>query len=760
MLFAHSRNDAGVRHDLATHLRDVAALARQYAAPFGGGDFAELAGLLHDIGKANPAFQAYLFANEREPGKKHRTVDHKGAGTLAGLGHHDLLAFPVQGHHGGLPDNGALRSKLKELLAQPRYQELMALLETADAAGLLPPPTADPDTLIPAWALADRATCEFFLRMVFSALVDADCLDTERHFTPTDAAWRGDAPTIAELAATLRAAQEALSGQYDDPVNTVRDEVYRACLTAAPLPPGVFRLTVPTGGGKTRSGLAFALEHALAHGQQRVIVAVPFLTITDQTAQTFRELFPGERAVLEHHSGVKIPENASDAEKKEEENAPGDTAASGELWRRLAAQNWDAPLIVTTTVQLFESLLGRSTTACRKLHNLAHSVIILDEAQTLPPTLLTPILAVLEELTTHYGATVVLCTATQPAFADAPGFRGLRDVREIVPDPARHFRALRRVRYHWPAEGETLDWPEVAARMQAAPQALAILNTKADALALLAALDDPRALHLSTLLCGAHRREVLALVRHRLSTNAPCRLVSTQVVEAGVDIDFPLVLRAMGPLDRIVQAAGRCNREGRLAEGEVLVFNTPDGRVPPGAYRTATDRTIGLLRGGAPDLDDPTIFTAYFASLFDLVNLDARKIQKLRRDFAYEQVAHEFRMIDDDATPVLVRYTGLGPDERAELLTAGHAPIDHKAQLAELLDELAALAYRKGGFGAARGLWRRAQPYLVSLRTRELQAAQQAGVVRELEGGFWLWKGDYDPVCGPIARIPPEDLFI
>ncbi|MFN8679391.1 MAG: CRISPR-associated helicase Cas3' [Thermomicrobiales bacterium] len=744
-MYAHSRNDAGVRHDLEAHLAAVAALAREYGSAFGGGDFVELAGLLHDIGKMSPAFQAYLAANEREPGKKHRTVDHKGAGTQASLGHHPLLAFLIQGHHGGLPDSGSLRTRLKELARNP---DMRTLLDQAKSAGLLPPDITDQAALLPAFAQSNEMACEFFLRMAFSALVDADCLDTERHFSPTESGRRGNTPAIGELAATLRAAQEALSGQQSDPVNMVRDEVYCACLAAAPQPPGFFRLTVPTGGGKTRSGLAFALEHALAHRQQRVIVAVPFLTITDQTAQTFRDLFSGDRAVLEHHSGVRLTE------------AQDDALAPRELWRRLATQNWDAPLIVTTTVQLFESLLGRSTSACRKLHRLANSVIILDEVQTLPPPLLAPILSVLEELTAHYHTTVVLCTATQPAFAHTPGFAHLHNVREIVPEPARHFRALRRVRYEWPTDDDTWDWPHAAARMQAAPQAMAIVNTKADALALVDALGDDRTLHLSTLLCGAHRRDVLALVKHRLAHGIPCHLVSTQVVEAGVDIDFPVVLRAMGPLDRIVQAAGRCNREGLLREGTVVVFNTVEGHLPPGAYRTATDRTRGLLRGSTPDLDDPAIFEAYFASLFPLLKVDAHDIQKLRRDFSYETVASEFRMIDDDATPVLIRYSGLDEAAQAELRAAGHEAGSHPARCQALLAEIAALQHGTSGLGAARRLWQRAQPYLISLRTRELQTAQQDGLVSDLGHGFLLWEGGCNQMRGPVAHIDPERFFI
>lgn len=757
-MYAHSRNDAGVRHDLATHLRDVAALAREFAVSFGGGEFAELAGLLHDIGKLNPAFQAYLQANEREPNKKHRTVDHKGAGTLASLDHHPGLSFLIHGHHGGLPDDGRRRTRLKELRGPALYPQLRDLLTKAATVGILPSAAENPHLLLPAFAQTDRLAFEFFLRMAFSALVDADCLDTERHFTPGNSDLRGDPPAVAELAETLCAALAALSGKETDPVNRVRDEVYRACLTAAPLPPGFFRLTVPTGGGKTLSSLAFALEHALAHGQQRVIVAVPFLTITDQTAQAFRELFPGDRALLEHHSGVQASVKTQ-IRAEEEDAAPGDVAAPDELWRRLATQNWDATLIVTTTVQLFESLLGRSTGACRKLHRLANSVIILDEVQTLPPTLLEPILSVLAELSTHYNTTVVLCTATQPAFAQAPGFTSLPDVREIVPEPGRHFRTLRRVRYTWPAEGDVWDWPKVAARMQEAPQALAILNTKADALALLDALGDERTLHLSTLLCGAHRRDVLALVKHRLDSGAPCHLVSTQVVEAGVDIDFPLVLRAMGPLDRIVQAAGRCNRKGWLPEGEVIVFDTVGDHVPRGAYRTARDLSRGLLRASAPDLNDPAIFEAYFASLFGLVNLDGSGIQKLRSELCYEKVAGRFKMIADDATPVLVRYYELESPALAELRAPPLEPINHKKKFDALLAEIEALRFHKSGFGAARQLWQQAQPYLVSLHTNALKEAQQTGMIRELAGGFLLWEGEYDFRLGPVSQFAPERFF-
>ena len=740
MAYAHSRNASGQRHDLRAHLDAVAALAEGFASAFGGGEFARFAALLHDIGKAHQDFQRYLAACEREPTRKHPTVDHKGAGTLAALDFADELAFLVHGHHGGMPDKATLIIRCKELRARPGLSDSLAL---AAQSGLIPQSDAKSGNLFPAFVQSEIA-CEFFLRMAFSALVDADHLDTERHFSPALADDREGTPALAVLAERLRIAQEALTGQKTDPVNTVRHEVYRACLDAARLEPGFFRLTVPTGGGKTRSGLAFALDHALAHDLRRVVVAVPFLTITDQTAKDYREVLGDDRAVLEHHSGANVRDD------------DGGSLHDDALWRRLATQNWDAPIIVTTTVQLFESLLGRSTSACRKLHRLARSVIVLDEVQTLPPPLLEPILSVLRELVANYGVSVVLCTATQPAFANAPGFEQLTDVREIVPEPKRHFSALERVRYEWPALEESWDWPQVADAMRAEPRVLTVVNTKSQALALLDALDDPDAVHLSTLLCGAHRRDVLALIHRRLERGEPCRVVSTQVIEAGVDIDFPVVMRALGPLDRIVQAAGRCNREGLLERGRVVIFKPTDGAMPPGHYRAASDVTEGLLRGGIPDLNDPAIFECYFGSLFPLLSLDAKGVQPLRTRFAYEEVADAFRMIDDDTVPVIVPYRGLGTAEAAD---AGLDAIDHEQHIRELLRDLEQ-ATARGNIGMARKLYERAQPYVVALRRRQAEDAEKQMLLTELRGGLWRWEGGYDTVRGLVAPRDPEAFVI
>lgn len=572
----------------------------------------------------------------------------------------------------------------------------------------------------------DPKSAELFLRLVFSALVDADYLDTEQHFRAELASVRGTSTSMAELWGRLERDQRQFLDSGNDPVSRTRREVYEACVTAAELRPGLFRLTVPTGGGKTRSAMAFALRHALRHGHQRVIVAVPFITITEQTAEVYRGIF-GADSVLEHHSATERSDLQSEDFHRQQ------------VFARLAAENWDAPVIVTTTVQLFESLFANRTSACRKLHRLARSVIILDEAQALPSHLLRPILDALRDLCTHYSATVVISTATQPAFEAIPEFAAV-PATEIIPEPARHFRTLKRVSYEWRTD-PALDWSEVADMMRGGSQALAVVNTKKDAMALLDAMDDPEALHLSTLLCGAHRREVIEEVKRQLKAGKPCRLVSTQVVEAGVDIDFPVVLRAMGPLDAIIQSAGRCNREGLMPEkGRVIVFRPADGGMPMGAYRAGVGVTGALIGKGNLDPDDPEVSRAYFQMLFESVETDREGIQRLREALNYPEVARRFRMIDDETESVVI--TTYGSEEQWRRVRG-------------LVEEL------RQGAPEARFIYRKLQPYLVSLRSREAEKYRRDGFIAEVTTGVGEWQGAYDPVRGLVARdLDPDDLVV
>lgn len=727
---AHTRNDQGERHALVTHLQSVSDLAADFATPLHAPELARCLGLWHDLGKFHPDFQRYLL--NAEAGIRSRSPDHKAAGVRVAL-EHDLgpIMLVLQGHHGGLKNIADLR-RWYEQCKDKTEKALSIARETMDFRP--PEALALPDFV----QQTAPHSAEFFFRMLFSALVDADFLDTEAHFNPDKSAHRGSDIDIAILWRRFTNDQQQRFGNVQETtVNRSRREIYAACLEAATQPPGIFRLTVPTGGGKTRSSLAFALRHALEHGQRRVVVAVPYTTITQQTAKTYRDIFDGvedgELVVLEHHSSI-----AEQADEKDEYKPEV-------IRQRLAAENWDAPIIVTTTVQLFESLFANSTSQCRKLHHLANSVIILDEAQSLPANLLEPMLDALRELCTHYGSTVVLSTATQPAFDVFEPFKAL-NAYEIVPEPERHFQILKRVQYEWHVD-EPLSWEDVATLMRTEAQALAICNTKQDALDLLAALDDPDALHLSTLLCGKHRMAVIDDVKQRLKAGAPCRLVATQVVEAGVDIDFPLVLRALGPLDSIVQAAGRANREGKLEHGRVIVFEPADGGFPPGAYRRAIQTTRTMLNTGPLNMHHPKTMQQYFKKLYpleDTPDSEGKIIQKKRAELDYPEVSRLFQMISDDTVDVVI--TAYGEEKEQERLRA-------------ILNRL------RAGALPTRKLFRRIQPYIVSISKYRVNEYIDQGFLSPstLEGippGIWEWVGKYNEVYGISTAGMSVDEYI
>jgi CRISPR-associated endonuclease/helicase Cas3 len=718
--FAHSENSAGVKHDLVEHLRNVAQMAADFAGKFGAADLGYWAGLWHDLGKFHPDFQSYIAAPDGRRGP-----DHSSAGAIHATRFWEGVAFLVAGHHAGLPGAADLKIRMREKLNSPGVGEALRIAESR-LSPFVPHQLLIqklPDFLRrPEGDHLARQT-ELFLRMLFSALVDADFLDTEAHFDPRRSVDRAGGPSFDELWRRFDLDQGRITGRKGDRLNEIRHEIYGSCVAAGDTSPGIFTLTVPTGGGKTRSAMAFALRHSLRHGLDRVIVAIPYTSIIDQTAQVYRDIF-GDRVVLEHHSGVLTGGETTDPVSLED------------VWVRLASENWDAPIVVTTTVQLFESLFANRASGCRKLHNVARSVLILDEVQTLPTNLLVPILDVLQELADHYRVTVVLCTATQPALTNGPYLKGLRNVREIIADPSRYFAVLKRVHYECPTANERWNWERVADEMRTASQSLAVVNTKRDAFRLLDALNDPSALHLSTQMCGVHRLETLREVRRRLDAGEPCRLVSTQVVEAGVDLDFPLVLRAIGPLDRIVQAAGRCNREGNLEFGRVVIFDPAEGSTPPGIYRSGTDTAASLLATGC-DLHDPLTYQTYFQRLFQVADLDSKHIQTLRQVFDFPGVAGKFKMIEDDSVPAVVR------------------PERYTREVESLL----VLIRQKGE--TPRWAFRRLQPYLVSLRSHLIPSYQNKGLLQELAPGLWEWLGGYDPVRGLVEGVrAPEDLVI
>ena len=723
-MFAHSCNFAGDRHDLVEHLRAVADIARGFGVEFHGGDPAYYAGLWHDLGKFTPAFQAYLRSCEATPRARGRGPEHKGAGAVLAYQHIPPVALLIHGHHGGLRSG----ADTKNWVAERKNDG--AVIDAIKAARNVIPGLEPTVPIATPGAIETDLAAELYLRLLFSALVDADWLDTERHFHPDTSGERTPPDlSMGDLWERFKRNQQALPRRRGSVVDEARKAVYDSAVAAAERGQGVFRFTVPTGGGKTRSAMAFALRHAMKHGLQRVIVATPYTSITEQIAQVYRGIFgadaQGREAVLEHHSQAMAADTDADGDFHPERNRA-----------RLAAENWDVPIIVTTTVQLFESLFSNLTSCLRKAHRLAGSVIILDEAQTLPPRLLDPIVDALRQLTTWGRTSVVLSTATQPAFDAVTPFVGLRPV-EIAPDPPRWFKALKRVDYEWRID-ELTPWADAAQWLIDEPQCLAVVNLKKDAASLLDTLDDPDALHLSTNLCGAHRKNVIEEVRRRLSRGKPCRLVSTQVVEAGVDLDFPFVMRAMGPLDSIIQAAGRCNREGNLERGRVVVFQPEGAGTPPGTYRTASGVARAVL-GGTPDMDDPAVAWEYFRRLYDTVSTDGGQIQERRMHFDFPETARRFRMIEEDTESVMIEDYGTA-DERQRV----------RSDISRL----------RGGTGN-RYVLRRLQPYTVSLYASKAAELREQGLIEPVADGIGVWRGRYDPVRGLVETgVDPDQLVV
>lgn len=629
------KTEDGRLQTLDAHLRGVAARSRDFAGKFGCEELGDLQGFLHDLGKLLPDFQRKLL-DDADIRVHHAMLGAAFAQELfesACVTSHvakflgRVLAYTISSHHAGLPDFGKLLNRLSEGLEDRQKLETQILKSFVDAT--------IPKTLPTCITSMKTDGCHLWIRMLFSCLVDADRLDAEAFVDPIKCAARGTFSSIESLCDKLnRFLDELASKAAATPVNALRAEVLEDCLKAALKEPGLFSLTVPTGGGKTLSSLAFALRHAIEHSKLRVIYVVPFTTIIEQTVNVFRHVL-GADAVVEHHSNIG---NDKDTERN-----------------RMAAENWDAPVIVTTNVQFFESLFATKPSRCRKLHNIVNSVVILDEAQTINLSLRVPIVHAMNLLVDSFGCTLVLCTATQPSLP------GTEIAREIVPDPKKLFGALKRVRFEMPPEPLTpSSWVDIAARLQLETSVLCIVNRRQDCYEL-HSLMPPGTLHLSTLMCGAHRSQVIDSIRERLKRGESVRVVSTQLIEAGVDIDFPVVFRALGGIDSVAQAGGRCNREGLLSvEGRVVVF-VPPKAAPRGLLRKGEDVTKELLALGRADPQSPEIFGHYFSLLMGKANENGKEIlDKLRIDgelrISFEEAAKAFRMIEDDGKSVLVSF--------------------------------------------------------------------------------------------------------
>ncbi len=696
-VYAHSREDASREswQSLADHAMKVARLASSFADPFKSGKWTELLGRIHDWGKARRSFQSYLAHANGLTDVDYDASDHSHSGAGASWAVQKfgppgrILAYCVAGHHAGLPDwiggatpNGALAVRLE---TEKGVLEERSVQEWISAHGkdcVLPgPPFRFPPNGI---------GLSLWIRMLYSCLVDADFLDTEAFMDAKRGEQRGIYPQLGELEKAFFAKLDSKQAEAPDTeVNRIRAEIRAACEHVAEETPGLFSLTVPTGGGKTLSAMAFAFRHARKFGKKRIIYVIPYTSIIEQTADTLRR-FLGTENVLEHHSNF-------DPAKETQQS-------------RLASENWDAPVIVTTTVQFFESLYACKSSRCRKLHNIAESVVILDEVQLLPTKLLKPCTAAIGELAAHYGTTFVLSTATQPSL---PGLEG---IREIIPPSFDLYARLKRTEYEWPRDRTVRKtWEQVAAELAGYDQVLCVVNTRKDCRELYNFMP-AGTVHLSASMCGEHRSRVISSIKKKLARGEPVRVVSTQLVEAGVDIDFPVVYRAFAGLASIAQSAGRCNREGKLAApGRVVVFMPPK-ESPRGELRSGEYATGDLLNmKDTPALESAEVFPLYFQKLQsrahtlgeefgDWLVKDAPSCQ-----FQFREAAEAFKMIDAGSVPVLVRYGGDGP----------------------LIEEL-----RKAG--PKRMIMRKLQRYTVTVPQGLIHDLLQKGFIEEMHPGVYV----------------------
>ena len=680
---AHLTED-GRTQTILEHLKGTASLCSAFAAAFDAEAQGQLAGMAHDIGKYSAAFQRRLHGGPK--------VDHASAGAFECLKAQQLAAaFAISGHHGGLPDGGGRGDAAGagtfwgriNRASQGRLEDYHAWQSEFSL----------PHANTPAFA-GTRLEGMFFTRMLFSCLVDADYTDT--------GAFMDNSPYLPASSSSMeelwRRLETYVSGWFPPKgaLNMQRCVILEQCMSAgAQYGPGLFTLTVPTGGGKTVASLSFALAQAKARRMKRIVYVIPYTSIIEQTAQAFREIL-GDENVLEFHSGVQFDQQEDDASSPE--TAP--------LTR--SVETWDVPVIVTTAVQFFESLYACQPSKCRKLHNLAQSVLIFDEAQMLPLPYLRPCVWAIAQLVRHYGASAVLCTATQPALD--PIFQEFAPeipIREICPMAEAHWESFRRVSFQ---QAGTLSWMDLAARLQQQEQVLCVVNTRRAAREVFHQLSGPGNFHLSTLMYPAHRKRILDEIRRRLRDGLPCRVVSTSLIEAGVDVDFPAVYRELSGLDSILQAAGRCNREGKRPPEDSIVTIFQGEDPPPRLFETS----IGagkIVLDHCQDVSSRAAIHTYFSTLLDLKGAeaqDAHHILPLMESefFPFRTVAERFHLIESPTTTV-------------------YLPLEEGAGLVELL--------RSGQY--SRTLYRRLGQYGVSVYPQHLAALEQAGALEHLEDG-------------------------
>lgn len=622
------------------HQRGVAELASKFAGEFGMGDYGCIMGLLHDKGKEQTEWQQYIqgvtgYNNEFahiKTGPNHAYIGAKIAqNTYPQIA--PLVAQPIAGHHRGLYDYCDYVEETKRTIP-----EEISIEEKISYS-------------MPSFPKLEKYDYHHLVRMLFSCLVDADSLDTESFMNPKQAELRGCHATMEELLQKLKNHLRNLRSQSQETkVNQIRNYVQEQCIKESQGEIGFYNLTVPTGGGKTLASVLWALHHAVKNHLHRIIIAIPYTSIIVQTAVTLKSIF-GEENVLEHHSNVN-PEEIKDRNLRER--------------MQLATENWDYPIVVTTNVQFFESLFNNKRSDCRKLHSIVKSVVIMDEVQTLPLAFYKPIVHTLDTLNRLFNVSILFTTASQPVLTGHiegtnpnTSFDALASVHEIIPTEVRPHDKLRRVELVFKSGTNTYD--EIAKELATYQRVLCIVNTRKDAKELYDRLPkDGICLHLSRMMCPVHIAATIKYIKEVLKGDdeKPIRVIATQLIEAGVDIDFPVVYRQEAGLDSILQAAGRCNREGKQKICSTYIFSLgKEHALPPGLITQMNNARLGM--GQQHDWFSPEAMTCYFHQLHSRIdNFDKKQMQELlyKPECEFEEAAHQFHLIDDQTIPVIINW--------------------------------------------------------------------------------------------------------
>jgi CRISPR-associated endonuclease/helicase Cas3 len=717
MFYAHSENSAGKKHKLIDHLLRTAELARAFAPSKKLEELFYLSGLMHDVGKYQNGFQQYLLLGK--PRTPHAGIGAFIAKTLAKQ--YVQLQFAIQGHHAGMPDNQERKSNNEGYAEQENTANEITLRFQKDILkpggfGKAPHSELQKDLL-----LAECST-----RFLFSALTDADWLDTESHFDQDSAQTRK--PWSLECDTLIQKLENEFAAlPINGSINRLRTKARKEVEKYSDEPLGFFSLQLPTGLGKTLTSMYWAVLHARLHKLKRIIIVLPYINIIDQTASILKRVF-SEDIVLEHHSGI-----AEEADENYGEERLDKATRSA---KQLACENWDAPIIVTTAVQFFESLFSNRPFKCRKNHNIAESVVIFDEVQTLPKQYAEPTIVLLKNIVALLRTSFLFCTATMPAFAKGDNFDGIESITPLIKNPKKYFEATKRVEYTLLKKLKPVELAEVSERLVSEKDSyLAIVNTKAIARELygsvLGSHTHERYYHLSTGMCPHHRKKTIVDMTEDLRQGRRIGVVSTQLVEAGVDLDFPIVYRAIAPLDAIIQAAGRCNRNGVRKKGRVILFDLHGHRMPDETYRSCAAFSKGLIQDDPEILHKADSFRRYYEQVIALfVDADKYGITEERKQFNFKTVNEQYRIIDDRTTPLFVA--------------------EYSAESKTLLDDV-------GKFFSERGFilrehYRKLQQYSVQVYKTFLEKYDEQIEVHNI--GVRIWHGKYDNNLG----LAPQDV--